>query len=58
MVWEQGRAFSSLRNNVSGCYRCKVEITGPLLHESPEVDQHSIRHVGNIDVMITTLHLE
>ena len=41
-------------------YCCKVDVTSPLLHESPEVDQNGICHVGNINVSstITVLHLE
>jgi len=46
-------------SNWLGPYSCKVEVTGPLLHESPEVDQHCIWHVGNVNIMsITTFHLE
>ena len=41
-------------------YCCKVGVTGPLLHESPKVDQNGISYVGNINVSstITALHLE
>ena len=41
-------------------YCCKVDVTGPLLHESPKVDQDGICYVGNINVSstITALHLE
>ena len=41
-------------------YCCKVDVTGPLLHESPEVDQNGISYVGNINISstITALHLE